>query len=302
MIRRLLLAASIASTPASVLAQDAPKRSVGMDVTVSADADDTSVIRTGLNADWHYESDEKYTGFRLERTGYRPLGGDLEVDKRAYLRLGRPIGNWKTSLSIGSDLKNVYGSATVHNEATLRQEYFLERDKVETPIGVRRPIVYTFGGAAIDVPFSQSSQVTLLGGLQTFTGKNERIHLRANFIQVLKSEWGLSGQLRTRYFHNSTPNEFDYYSPRWFAEILPVLQVRRFRRGWRAAAAVGYGGQRDASSDWRQSRYANFRVNSPSNKAGWALNADATYSNQPITNLAESYTYVRANLGIARHF
>jgi len=118
---------------------------------------------------------------------------------------------------------------------------------------------------------------------------------------VVKPKWGLSAQLRTRYFRNSDPNEFDYFSPRWYAEILPVLQVRRFSGGWRYLAAGGWGAQRDSRSGWRQSRYLNLRVNGPADRKGWGVAGDLTYSNMPITN-SDTYDYLRVSLGLTRIF
>jgi hypothetical protein len=99
--------------------------------------------------------------------------------------------------------------------------------------------------------------VTLVGGVQEFTGDNVRTHLRANFVHVLKPEASLSLQLRTRYFRNSDPREYDYYSPRWYAQAVPILQLRRFSNGWRYLVAGGVGVQRDSESKWRRSSYFN---------------------------------------------
>ena len=300
--RTLLSAAAVFALAAPAAAQDAPSHSIGTDISYSSDADDTEVVRLGLNADVRYRGPDDYLGVRLERNIYRPSGLDRRRDARAYLRIARPLGEWKANATIGTDGHTLLGSASVHDESAWRKEIFVERDKVETPAGVTRPILYTFGGAALDVPVTDTTQVTLLGGLQTFTGDNVRTHLRANFIQVVQPDWGLSVQLRTRYFHNSTPREYDYFSPRWYAEVLPVVQVRRFFGGWRVLGAVGYGAQRDSGSDWRQSRYLNLRVNGPDDRKGWSVNGDLTYSNLPVTSLSERYSYLRVTAGVAYRF
>lgn len=300
---RALVAAALLSAAAPALAQenDSPAHAVGTDLTYSTDADDTEVIRAGLNLDWRYRSSEDYQGIRLERAWFSPPGLDRTSDDRVYFRMANRLDQWKYQLNAGTDGDTVLGSASIHNEAPLRQEYFIEREKLETRLGVSRGIYYTFGGAALDVPLGERDQLTLLGGLQTFTGDNVRSHLRANYVHVLKPEWGLSAQLRTRYFRNSTPREYDYYSPRWFAEVLPVLQMRRFSGGWRYLGAIGWGGQRDSGSKWRQSRYANLRVTSPSDRRGWAVAGELTYSNIPITD-SPTYDYVRASFGLTRAF
>ncbi len=292
----------IAAAPAAAQqALTTPARAVGADISYSTDADDTEVVRVGANFDWHYRGPEEYRGFRLERLRYRPQGQSTTTDDRIYFRIADNLGAWKYNASVGTDGDTVVGSAAIHNEAKARQEFFLERDKVETPLGVSNGIYYTFGGAAVDVPLGERSQLTLLGGLQQFTGSNLRTHARANFIQVVKPKWGLSAQLRTRYFRNSDPGEYDYFSPRWYAEILPVLQVRRFSGGWRYLAAGGWGVQRDSRSGWRQSRYLNLRVNGPADRKGWGIAGDLTYSNTPITN-SDTYDYLRVSLGLTRIF
>lgn len=303
-VKLACLGAVTAVLAGPVLAQDAaspPSRAIGMDISYSTDADETEVVRLGGNFDWRYRSPEEYQGLRIERLWYRPNGQSRASDDRLYLRWADSIRDWKFALNAGTDGHTIVGSAAIHNEAPLRQEYFIERDKIETPMGVRRGLYSTFGGAAVDVPLGSRNQLTLLGGLQEYTGSNLRTHLRASLIHVIKPDWGLSAQLRTRYFRNSHPGEYDYYSPRWFAEILPVLQVRRFSGGWRYLAAAGWGVQRDSRSDWRQSRYLNLRVTSPASRKGWSVAGDLTYSNTPITN-SDAYDYARVTFGLTRAF
>lgn len=292
----------VGGCPAIALAEaNAPQHAIGEDVTYSTDADQTDVLRVGSNLDWLYRGPDHYLGVRLESITYRLSGEYRTVDERVYVRAADAVGKWIYHASVGTDGRTVVGSASINNARPLRKEFFVERDRVETPLGVTRPIYYTFGGGTIDLPITRQTQLTLLGGVQKFTGQNVRTHLRANLIQVLKEDWGLSAQLRTRYSHNSVPSEFDYFSPRWYAEVVPVLQLRRFVSGWRYLAAIGLGMQRDSRSDWRQSRYLNFRVSSPASRRGWIVNAEATYSNTPITN-RNTYDYLRASMGITRAF
>jgi hypothetical protein len=220
---------------------------------------------------------------------------------RVYVRLADSAGKWKWSATVGTDGHTVLGSASIHNEAALRQEYFVEREILETPTGLTRRIYYTFGGAALDLPAGERDSFTVFAGLQKFSGRNLRTHLRGTFVHVVKPDWGLSVQLRTRWFRSSHPHEFDYYSPRWYAEVLPVVQVRRFVGGWQLLGAAGYGAQRDSDSGWRASRYLNARVTSPAFQKGWAVNAAATYSNTPVsTGLV--YRYTQFSLGLTKAF
>ena len=293
---------AIAAWPAAAQSDPAgPTRAIGVDVNFSTDADNTDVLKLGTNLDWRYRGPDDYLGFRLERVAYRPSGQQRTVDERVYVRAADTLGKWTYHANVGTDFDTVLGSLSLNDSSPWRKEVFVERDKVETPLGVTRPIYATFAGATIDVPVARTTQLTLLAGAQEFSGRNVRAHARANLVQVLKEEWGLSAQLRSRYFRNSVPNEYDYFSPRWYVEVVPVVQVRRFVGGWQYLAAAGWGAQRDSRSDWRQSRYLNLRLRSPASRRGWIVNADATYSNTPITR-SDTYDYLSASLSVTRAF
>jgi hypothetical protein len=152
----------------------------------------------------------------------------------------------------------------------------------------------------LDLPVDDRNSFTVMAGAQEFTGKNVRLHARANYVHVLKPEWGLSAQLRTRYFHSTEPREYDYYSPRWYVQALPVLQLRRYSGGWRYMVAGGVGAQRDAVSDWRASYYAAAEVTSPTVGSNWHFKAAALYNNIPQNTGA--YDYGQLTVGITRTF
>jgi hypothetical protein len=278
----------------------AARQAIHLDTLLSHDADDTDVIKTGVNYDFQYYGDEKYRGIRIEKAWFDPLGRGWESRDRVYLRAADKFGSWNASATVGTDGDTVLGNATVHNDAPLRQEYFLERDIVETPIGLDRGLYYTYAGAAFDLPIDERNSVTVLGGVQDFTGENVRLNLRANYVHVLDPDKGLSLQLRTRYFQNSEPREFDYYAPRWYAQVLPVLQLRRFSGGWRYLVAGGIGVQRDADTDWRRSGYFNAQVTSPQ-KDDWAWTAAVLFSETPNT-AADAYSYTQVTVGLTRVF
>jgi hypothetical protein len=297
-----LTIAMLASVAGPVMAQSTPvepRHAIGADVTFSTDADSTEVFRAGTNLDWLYHSPDHYFGVRLERIAYRPSGQDPTVNERVYLRAADALGKWNYHATVGTDGHTVLGNASINDSSSFRKEFFVERDKVETPLGVAKPIFFTFVGATLDIPLARTTQLTLLGGAQEFTGRNVRTHVRANLIQVIKEDWGLSAQLRSRFSRNSVPQEFDYFSPRWYAEVLPVVQVRRFVGGWQYLGAAGWGAQRDSQSGWRQSRYLNLRLSSPASRRGWIVNADATYSNTPITR-SDTYDYLRGTFSLTR--
>ncbi|MDQ3039331.1 MAG: hypothetical protein M3R16_05985, partial [Pseudomonadota bacterium] len=242
MCLRLALPAMLASVSMPLFAQTAAH----VDFFTSNDADDTSVTKVGLTFDYRFEDIEHYSGIKLEQVSIRPLGQSTWQDQRMYYRFADRTDQWIWNGQIGTDGDTLLGSASLVRDVARRQEYFVERDILETPRGVEG-LYYTFVGAAYDLPLDDEGrqQLTALVGVQEFTGNNVRTHLRGRYIATLVPDWGLSAQLRVRGFHNSDPFEFDYYSPRWFGEVLPVIQLRRFRSRWMYSAALGWGWQRD---------------------------------------------------------
>lgn len=291
---------ALQSLPAAAQDNAAPKHAIGSDIFVSTDADQTDIIRLGINLDPVYKAADKYIGLRVEKAWYRPLGLRTTEKERVFLRYANGSADWKWSTQIGTDGDTVIGAITLHDEARFRKEFFIERDVVETVRGVTDGIYYTFVGAAVDLPVDDKNSFTVMVGAQEFTGKNVRLHARANYVRVLKSDWGLTAQLRTRYFHSTEPREYDYYSPRWYAQALPVLQLRRYSGGWRYMVAGGVGAQKDAVSDWRASYYGAAEVTSPAIGRNWHLKASAMYNNIPQNSGA--YDYGQFTLALTRAF
>lgn len=302
----VLLTALLLSPVTPARAQDAAREAgaaVGADVFYSADADETEVVRLGANLDFVRRGPENYLGWRLEKAWFNPVGKGWTGRERIYLRVAGEVGGgWKAAANVGTDGDTVLGSASIHDEARFRKEFFIERDILETRQGLARGLYYTFGGAALDLPVDDRNVFTIVAGLQEFTGDNVRTHARANYVHVLKPELGLSAQLRTRWFRNSDPREYDYYSPRWYAQILPILQMRRTTdSGWRTLLAGGIGVQRDSASDWRRSSYFNAQVTSPQVVRGWALTGAFLFSETPTTS-GQSYNYTQVSAGVTRAF
>lgn len=285
----------------SAVSDEGYHHAVGSDFFFSTDADHTDVVKAGLNFDWQHDNPDKYLGVRLEKAWFKPLGEGWRGRTRAYLRAADSLGSWNWNVTAGTDGHTLLGSGDIHDDSPFRKEFFVEREILETPLGLRRGIYYTFGGAAIDLPADDRNVLTLVGGIQDFTGDNIRTHARATFVHVLAPDSGLSIQLRTRYFHDSAPHEFDYYSPRWYVQAVPVLQWRRFTgAGWRYLLAGGVGVQRDSDSGWRRSSYFNAQLTSPP-KRGWSGNAALLFSESPTT-AGTSYNYVQLTFGITRGF
>ena len=304
-MKRLAIAVLALNLPFAALAQDVAEEAehaVGADVFYQSDADGTEVVRAGLDLDPHYRDKDNYTGLRLEKAWFNPLDQGWQGRERIYLRAARKLDHWTLQGRVGTDGDSVLGSVTAFDDARFRKEFFVERDILETPQGLARGIYYTFAGAAIDLPVDERNQFTLVAGAQEFTGDNARWHLRANYIHVVTPEWGLSAQLRTRFFRNSDPREADYYSPRWYAQVLPVLQLRRTTdNGWRFLLAGGLGVQRDSETGWRRASYAAAQATSPQVAPGWSLTGGLLFTETPTTS-GQSYRYLQANAGIVRSF
>ncbi len=295
---------SSALKPAPSRDRASSRHAVGGEFFYSSDSDGTEVARAAADYDVRAASADRYLGVRVERAWYNPNARGWEKRDRIYLRAADRFGDWQLRARVGTDGHTVVGSVSLNDGARLRKEFFAERDIVETPQGLDRGIYSTFAGATVDVPIDERNVFTALAGLQAFTGDNVRLHLRGSFVHVLRPQWGLSAQLRGRYFHSSDPAEFDYYSPRWYGEVLPVVQMRRFVSGWELVGAAGLGLQRDSSSNWRSSRYAHANFRNQVSSSDWWLTGDFTYTNTPsVSGTSNSgYSYVQFNAGMSRRF
>ncbi|MBB3762984.1 hypothetical protein [Sphingomicrobium lutaoense] len=278
-----------------------PSFAVGSDVVYSTDAEGTDVLRFGLNLSPSYRGPDDHWGFRIERLQFQSERIAPEADERLYVRYAKTMKDWQVRTQVGTNGDSIIGSASLHNDAPVRWEFFLERDLLETSNGIEDSLYTTFGGAAVDVPLSEQTQVTLLAGLQEFDGDNLRTHIRSNLVYVASPELGLSVQFRARYFRNSVPREGDYFSPKEYLELLPVLQFRRFVDGWQFLGAAGWGTQKDSHSNWRPSHHLNLRAASPRVANNWSIHGQVTYSNHPIAD-TQNYDYLRVAAGLTRVF
>lgn len=296
-----LVVAMVGWSPA-VAAQERPYlEAVAADLFASNDAEGSETLRVGVSVDWHHDGQDSYQGLRLETARFSPMAGPDTEEQRLYYRFARKGADWSWSGMIGTNGDTALGTVSVHNDDRIRQEYFVQRERVETEQGLDQNLYYTFAGAAFDLPVDDRNTFTALVGVQDFSGENVRTHLRARYIHVVKPDWGLSVQLRTRYFQNSEPAEFDYFSPEWYVEVLPLVQVQRFHGGWRYQAAVGVGAQRDSDSGWRSARHFEASVTSPAINRDWHVKAAVVHSDTPVTS-GYTYDYNQVSLSLTRAF
>lgn len=299
----LVALTGLAPPPAGEEAESSLHPASGSEIFYSSDSDGTEVARAGIDLGLRDAGDTRSIGIRLERARYDPGGRGWESRDRIFLTGAEKLGKWQLRARAGSDGDSVIGALSLNDDSRFRKEFFVERDIVETRQGLDLGLYATFAGAAVDLPADDRNVFTALAGVQAFTGGNVRLHLRASYIHVVKPKLGLSVQLRARGFRSSDPGEHDYYSPRRYAEALPLVQMRRFVGGWELLGAAGLGVQRDSGSGWRASRHAHARFRSP-RSSGWSLNGAITYTNTPSTTGTprSGYSYVQLALGVAKRF
>jgi hypothetical protein len=257
--------------------------------------------------DFQYRDPEHYLGIAAQRAHYEGPGFDAGYD-RAYLNYAdtRDRGDgtsWKWNTLLGGDGHTWLGNAEIFREHAdgSRDDLFLERDIVETREGTRRGIYYTLVGLAEDFTFDSRWSATGLVAVQDFTGDNTRTLFKGRLSYLLSEDWGLSAQLRTRWFHDSHPHEYDYFSPRWYGEWIPVLQLRRFYGGNQFRLALGYGRQRASDGAWQPTKLAEIGWTSPK-RGAWYAKINAGYTNTPVnTSYAYAYRYLNAQFILPFH-
>ena len=299
----VVLSPTLAAAPPDSGTERSANPAAGAELWTSTDSDQTDVIKLLGRGLWKFEGRDKYQGIAVEHAWFRPQGGKTREDDRLYLDLADDLGSkWRWKARIGTDGHTVLGSATLRT-SDWQREFFIERDIVETPIGLDKGIYYTFTGASLDFPAGDRDTFNTTAGVQEFTGKNVRLHVRGNYVHVVKPALGLSVQLRTRYFHSTEPGEFDYYSPRNFVQVLPVAQMRRFdSAGWMYLVALGFGAQKASGTSWQSARLADFRIESPARGRNLQAFVGLQYSNNSLNQGGGGYHYVAARAGITARF
>jgi hypothetical protein len=156
---------------------------------------------------------------------------------------------------------------------------------------------------SLDHALGDRDNLNTTAAVQEFTGKNVRLHVRGNYVHVVKPALGFSVQLRTRFFHSTKPGEFDYYSPRNFVQAIPVAQMRRFDSGgWMYLVALGYGVQKATGTGWQSARLADLRIESPHQGRDLQAFAGLQYSNNSLSQGGGSYHYVAVRAGLTARF
>ena len=301
-----ILAAFLIATPAFAADDEGPHQAAGFDIFGSSDADHFQVVKTGLSYFPDYENTQKYWGARLEHFIFSSDTGGSGHAERGFISLADSIGSWNYGGTVGTDGQTILGAGSIFTQGflgkdSIRQEYFLNRDLVETPKGFNQGLYFTYLGGSYDIPLDDRNTVTALVGAQVFSGKNYRLIGRSNYIYVLDPDLGLSLQFRAKYFWDSLPREFDYFSPRWYMEGVPTVQMRRFYQRWQFVVAAGYGARRNNGAPWQGAGLAQVSIISPRFGSNWVIDTSFLYSNQPIVE-SNTYSYEQATISLIRRF
>lgn len=294
------------SQASAQIVEDAAKDSkatpaAGAEVWVSTDSEGTNVLKLVGRGLWSFEGKDEYAGIAVERAQFAPATGEKQDFNRVYLDVADRLGDgWRWRARVGTDGETVLGSAELRR-ADWSRSLFIEREIIETDQGLNRRIYYTFVGASTDIPINENNTLALTAGVQEFSGKNERLHLRGRFVHMLNVNAGLSGQMDLRYYHSTKPNEFDYFSPANFIRAMPILQMRRFNDGWMYLAAGGFGAQKSTGSSWQPARFLQLRVESPRFAKRIDAFAEVVYSNDSIVG-GQNYDYLQGRAGLTMAF
>jgi hypothetical protein len=105
-------------------------------VFASDDADDTTVLETTAGVVFDWIDIDHYRGLVVEDVRIRPAGGARYDEQRVFVTAaGGDALKWK--VHIGSDGDAALGNASAVHEGRVRQEYFIERDLLETRQGAK---------------------------------------------------------------------------------------------------------------------------------------------------------------------
>lgn len=302
-------ASALVGWPTTVLGQEpdiiddqSVRPAMGAEVWASTDSDGTEVLKVLGRALWNFNGKESYSGLAFEHVWFSPATGQTEEADRVYLDLANSVGsNWLWNARIGTDGKTILGNAAIR-KADWSQSFFVEREIVETQQGLDRRIFYTFAGISSDIPINDANTLAVTVGVQEFSGNNERIHLRGKFVHVVSADIGLSTQVDARYYHSTEPSELDYFSPRNFVRLVPLLQLRRFSHsGWMYAAAAGVGAQYSTGGDWQTAKFGQLRLESPRSVHRLDVFAEVIYTNDSISG-GTNYDYVMGRAGATFQF
>lgn len=305
-----VLSVSFSPLPGEASAQtveqeaDAPSATpaAGTEVWLSTDSEGTEVVKLVGRALWDFGGKDDYAGIAVEQAWFTPATGEQREFSRVYVDLADKLNEgWRWRARVGTDGETVLGTAEIRR-ADWSRSFFIEREIIETEQGLNRRIYYTFAGASTDITIDQDNTLALTGGMQAFSGRNERLHLRGRYVHALQAIPGLSAQMDLRYYHSTAPNEFDYFSPRNFVRAMPILQFRRFDDdGWMYLVAGGYGAQNSTGSDWQPARFFQFRLESPRSSRKLDAFAEVIYTNDSLVG-GTNYDYLQGRVGVTMIF
>ena len=171
----------------------------------------------------------------------------------------------------------------------------LERDAVNSQLGLQQGLSYTALALVGDHAFTDKFGVGIAAGTTLFSNHNQRPILRTRWTYSLDEEYGLNGFLKTRSYQNSSPYRPQYFSPNRLHEASLGLSVRVA-----VADNMVLNASVDAGRQWADGRSqpiwgAVFGLASPrASKVQWKLGVEVTTSAPVLASNAAAYRYATA--------
>lgn len=245
--------AGFSATDIAATRSDAAGGSVGY----SSDSDNFTVKRASAQYFGSYTNADNKTGVRFgenfyARQNWARQGQHLSLVTHHIDRTTR--NGWSLEAGLNQQGSHTLAVADASYRKVLSGmttlELFANRDYVETVAGLEAGTHFTFIGASSDVVVNE--RVTLVGlvGEQIFSDDNRRSHLRGRLIFQPMLDFGLTLQVRARYFENSksaTNTGGTYFNPRDYDELMLAVGWRQRIEGWQTKLTAGVGRQHIAN-------------------------------------------------------
>ena len=171
----------------------------------------------------------------------------------------------------------------------------VERDAVNSQLGLEKGLSYTALALVGDHAFTDRFNVGLSGGTTVFSNHNHRPLLRTRWNYSLNEQYGLNAFFKTRSYHNSNPYRPEYFSPDRLHEASLGLSVRLA-----VADNMVLNASLDAGRQWIDGSSqpiwsAVFGLASArGSKVQWRLGVEATNSSSLLAPQSAAYRYASA--------
>lgn len=171
----------------------------------------------------------------------------------------------------------------------------IERDAVNSQLGLQKGLSYTALALVADHAFSDQFTVGLSGGITVFSNSNNRPMLRTRWTYSLDERYGLNAFLKTRSYRNSNPYRPEYFSPDRLHEASLGLSLRLA-----VVDNVVLNASLDAGRQWIDGSSEPIwsavlgLASGRRSKVQWKAGVEATNSASLLARQAAGYRYVSA--------